>query len=456
MPQAIQNAKQILIGKDTTVTADGLNGPLFRANTGEIGIFTPTGVRITAAPATTGQKFVLAVSRGANQAPLVSDVIDGANVKIASVKDHEAATEQIDYVGYNGTSGSILDVATFAGELYVLNIILQDLMVGTDAERIKKAIYQSSINDVQADIAIGLVKSADANFSRDVKNTAGDPYVVVSALCNDAGVANAIPAGADYTHFKVTKGSKYVVGTDVNGVSMLGSDETNVNIVPGAYFRAGTAVTEAVYKVIAVTPGTGATPAGTPFIFELSSPYKGANAVIAVASTEYITAALGAAADWGVKVEGKPTNFDIVKSRYTKIRFQLQPNASFGSTVVTNSVRAFEGTGTYEAVASLEDFLNTFRGEEFRMGEPYLYNFRAQHLADSAVDYSMFNITWVHTSTFGFQHELSDKEIIVAFPTGIPDYVDASADALDIIIAAIVGVNKIKGDSVATTLVVTV
>jgi hypothetical protein len=92
MPQAIQNAKQILVGGTVATTADNIGGPLFRANTGEIGIFTPAGVRITAAPATSGQKFVLALSRGANQAPLISDVIDGSNVKIATVSDNVAAT----------------------------------------------------------------------------------------------------------------------------------------------------------------------------------------------------------------------------------------------------------------------------------------------------------------------------------------------------------------------------
>lgn len=449
MPQAIQNMKQILVGGTAATTADNLNGPLFRANTGEIGIFTPAGVRITAAPATTGQKFILALSRGANQAPLVSDVIDGANVKLASVKDREAATEQLDYVGYNGVGNSIADVATFAGELYVLNIILQDLMVGTDAERIKKAIYQSSINDTQADIALGLAASAERNFSRDVKNTAGDPYVVVKAVVNTP-LANDFAFDNTGCDAIVVKGSKllgFAAAAVYNGGTALAAgDYLRIGSATGT--NAAVALVSDVYKVVAVNSTTS---------YVLDRP------VTAVSGTyvdnggniTVIPSATGLAANWGVKVEGKETNFDIIKSRYTKIRFQLQMNPSFGSTVITNSVRAYEGVGAYEAIASLEDFLNTFRGEEFRMGEPYLYNFRAQHLANPATDYSIMNITWVHESG-GFQKELSDKEIILAIPTGVPGYVDASADAIDIIIAAIVGVNKIKGDSVATTLAITV
>lgn len=438
MPQAIQNAKQILVGGTAATTADNIGGPLFRANTGEIGIFTPAGVRITAAPATTGQKFVLALSRGANQPPLISDVIDGANIKVATVKDNVTAAEQIDAVGYNGTSGSIADVATYAGELYILKVIFQDFMVGTDSERIKNAVYQSTINDTQADIAVGLVKSAERNFSREVKNSAGNPPVLVYPLCNNAGAA----IGAIADTVVGVKGSIYVTVTDVGG------NNTVNPIAAGDYVRFGTATTTKVYKVVASTVGVGGG------VLTLDIPLQEAVSLLGTTS-EYITAALGAAANWGVVVAGQEQNFDRVKSRYIKIRFDLQPNPSFGSTVKSVLSAPSEGSGSYEAVASLEDFLNTFRGEEFRMGEPYLYNYTAQHLASSATDYSLLSITWDHVIS-GFQHELSSKEIILAIPTGVPGYVDASADAIDIIIAAIAGVSKIKGDSVATTLAITV
>jgi len=438
MPQAIQNAKQILVGGTAATTADNIGGPLFRANTGEIGIFTPAGVRITAAPATSGQKFVLALSRGANQAPLISDVIDGANVKIATVRDNVTATEQVEVVGYNGTSGSILDVATYAGELYILKIIFQDFMVGTDSERIKNAVYQSSISDTQADIAVGLVKSAERNFSREVKNSLGNPPVLVYPLCNNAGAA----IGAIADTVVGVKGSIYVTVTDVGG------NNTVNPISAGDYVRFGTATTTKVYKVVASTVGVGGG------VLTLDIPLQEAVSLLGTTS-EYITAALGAAANWGVVVAGQEQNFDRVKSRYAKIRYELQPNLSFGSTVKSVLTPAFEGVGSYEAVASLEDFLNTFRGEEFRMGEPFLYNYTAQHIASSATDYSLLSITWNHV-TSGFQNSLSAKEILCAVPTGVPGYVDASADAIDIIIAAIVGVSKIKGDSVATTLAITV
>lgn len=441
MPQAIQNAKQILVGGAGAAgtTTDNLNGAAFRANTGEVGIFSPNGVRIAnAGAAVAGQKFVLALSRGAGQAPLTSDVIDGSQVRVASVRDNVAATEQVDIVGYNGTSGSIADVATFAGDLYILNIIFQDLMVGTDAERFKKAVYQSSISDTQADIAIGLAKSAYNNMSRDVKNTAGDAPVAVHTICNNAGAI--IPTGAGTV--AVTKNSKTIVfSTDV-------ADTTGAAILTvGEYLRFGTTTSDPVYKIVSIDVPSES--------IVLDRPYTGAtNAAIANNAVERITAALGAAADWGIVVSGKETNFDRVKSRYAKIRFELQPNESFGSTVVTKSVRAFEGVGAYEAIASLEDFLNTYRGEEFRMGEPFLFDFRAQHLANPATDYSILNIQYNHVKS-GFSNEISPKEIIVAVPTGIPDYADASADSINDILDVICA-GKIKGDSVATTLEITV
>jgi hypothetical protein len=435
MPQAIQNAKQILVGKVVATTVGNIGSAAFRANTGEIGIFTPAGVRITAAPATSGQKFVLALSRGANQAPLISDVIDGANVKIATVRDNEVATEQTEAVGYNGTSGSILDVATFAGDLYILKIIFQDFMVGTDSERIKNAVYQSSINDTQADIAIGLVASAERNLSRDVKNSVGNPPVLAYPLCSDAGVATGV-IGVTVTGLKGTNAVSFGAG---NGPALSAGD----------YFRVGTTTSSKVYKIVSSTRTLN-----TAGVITLSMPLQ-ENVSLLGTTSEYITGALGAAANWGVVVAAQPTNFDRVKSRYAKVRYVLQPNLSFGNTVVSVLARAYEGVGSFEAVASLEDFLNTFRGEEFRMGEPFLYNYTAQQLASSATNYSLLSIEWDHV-TSGFQNSLSAKEIICAVPTGVPGYVDGSADAIDIIIAAIVGVSKIKGDSVATTLAITV
>lgn len=449
MPQAIQNAKQILVGGTAATTADNIGGPLFRANTGEIGIFTPAGVRITAAPATTGQKFVLALSRGANQPPLISDVIDGANIKVATVKDNVVAAEQIDAVGYNGTSGSIADVATYAGELYNIKIVFQDFMVGTDSERIKNAYYQSSINDTQADIAIGIVDSAYKNMSREVKNSNGFPPVVAKAIVNTP-LANDFPfdnTGCDALVVRHSKQVGFSAAAVYNGGTALAAgDYLRIGSATGT--NAAVALLSDVYKVVSVESTTAIT-LDRP-VASVTGTYVDNGGNITV-----IPAAVGVAANWGIKVEGQEQNFDRVKSRYTKIRFDLQPNPSFGSTAKTSLARAYEGTGSYEAVASLEDFLNTFRGEEFRMGEPYLYNYTAQHLASSATDYSLLSITWDHVIS-GFQHELSSKEIILAIPTGVPGYVDASADAIDIIIAAIAGVSKIKGDSVATTLAITV
>lgn len=448
MPHSIQNAKQILVGGTAATTADNIGGPLFRANTGEIGIFTPAGVRITAAPATSGQKFVLALSRGANQAPLISDVIDGANIKVATVKDNEAATEQSEAIGYNGTSGSIADLATYAGELYTLKIIFQDFMVGTDSERIKNAVYQSNINSTQADVAIGLADSAVLNFSREVKNSNGFAPVVVKTIVNTP-LANDFTLDGVITA-TVVRHSK-TVGTSAaavynGGTALAAGDYVRIGSATGT--NAAVALLSDVYKIVTVVSTTS-------YILDRPVTAVSGTYTVAVGGFTVIPAAVGLAADWGVRVMGQEQNFDRVKSRYTKIRFTLQPSSSFGSTVKTVLSRAYEGSGSYEAVASLEDFLNTFRGEEFRMGEPYLYNYTAQHLASSATDYSLMFITWDHVSQ-NFQPELSSKEIILAIPTGVPGYVDASADALDIIIAAIAGVSKIKGDSVATTLVITV
>jgi hypothetical protein len=437
-PSAINNMRDILVGatpSTNTITTGDLNSAAFKASTnvGEIACFSKEGTRLTEATAATATEFVIAVSRGSALPPLVSDVIVKSSIKGAIRKVYAAATEQSVAIGYNGTSGSILDTAVYAGDVYTVKMILQQFLSGSDDERIKRGDYKSLTTDGQSEVALGVVKSLNLNMAREVKNSAGNPPVIATALCNDAGVANAIPAGADYTHFKVTNGSKFVVGTDSAGVQMLGSDETNANILVSTYFRAGTATSTAVYKVVAVTAGTGTTPAGTPFSFELSHAYTGADAIIAVASTEYITSALGAAADWGVVLTGQPLPWSISKKKYAKVRLAVQPNSSFGSTVMSTISSASEGTGTYEQVAELENFLQGFKGEQYEMGQPYLFDDATNlRLASSAVTGGGYDlITFSHSSTVSnFTTDVANKEVVIAVPATVPNYAD-TANALD-------------------------
>jgi len=408
-PSAINNARQIIIGKaPVALGATDLTSAAFRAATGEIGIFSKEGTRIVAGTATVGREYVIAVSRGADKAPLVSDLIDGSKVTFATSTLGEAATEQSTAIGYNGTSGLIADVATYAGELYKVSILVHQFMSGTDSEHLKAGYYQSQLTDGQAEIALGIRSSVNKNFNREVSNSDGDKPIVAKALCSDAGVVTAASTGT----LTITKGST-LVGASGAGIA--------TQLPVGAYVRFGTAQTDAVYKVVAVDQANNS--------LTVDSEVLEASATLTAGNAETISAALGAAANWGVVLDGKSLPFSRSKKRYAKCRFDVSLSESFGSTTASNTANAFEGVGTFEAVSELENFLARFMSESYEMGQPFIDNIDADLLADAAVlggRYSLVTIKWSQTEVVSFQNEVSPKELIIATPLTTPAYANVA------------------------------
>ena len=423
-PSAINKVRQILVGGtpssgSISAAAQTLNSAVFNAdaNAGEIKIFSPQGVQLTAATAATADKFVVAVSRGTSAPALVSDVIVKSSITSILAKTYAAATEQSTYIGYNGTSGFIADVATYAGDLYKVKVILQQLMSGSDDERIKNSVYKSLSTDGQAEVALGIAASLQKNMSREVKNSAGNPPIVTKAICNAAvTAANGTKSGQEVT---VTKGVNQVLfETDVTYTSGGGS-----TLVVGDYLRigsvgGGTALTSSVYKVVAIN---GVTVTLDREVIEASGTYDDAGGT---SDIEVIPNATGQAANWGIVLTGQPLPWNVSKKRYSKLRFQVQPSSEFGSTVVGNSTSASEGTGTYEQVAEMENFLMGFRGEQYEMGEPNLFDSSALRLASSSVGGGGYDlITFSHSNTHtNFQSNVAKKELVIAVPTTTPAY----------------------------------
>lgn len=439
-PSAINNARQIIVGGTpsvNTLTVGTLKSAAFQASTnvGEIGVFTPEGLRIietgqvptpgVEVAATSEMDFVVAVSRGADKPPLVSDVIKGSSITVANAVTYTAATEQSLAIGYNGTSGLIADVATYAGELYKVTILVHQFLSGTDSEKLKAGYYQSQLTDGQAEIALGLASSINKNFSREVSNSSGDKPVVAKAICNDAGAAITGTA----TNWTVSRGSK-----------LVSADGTVTNVAVGDYVRLGGLTTsDAIYKVEAITSGATST-------ITLASEYVGASATIVEATAvEVITAALGAAADWGIVLDGTALPFNRSKKRYAKVRFDVSLSESFGSTVAANTANAFEGEGTFEAVAQLENFLARFASESYEMGSPFIFDIDEDLLADSAVaggGYDVITLKFSDSRVVSFQNEVSPKELIIVVPNATPDYaLPATTDCLPNVLDDIVPAN---------------
>ena len=198
-------------------------------------------------------------------------------------------------------------------------------------------------------------------------------------------------------------------------------------IAVGDYIRlGGTNFEDAVVTLASDTYKVISLPSTT--TIELDRPVQAANATYVDngGRVTVIPAATGDAAAWGVAVMGQPLGFSVGKEKYKKMRFNLSLK-DFGTSTITHSTLASEGSGIYEQIAELEWFTNGFKGEIYRTGGPELHAFTSD--ADSTATYDLTTIEYYDDTTVGFQANISPKRLILATPSSAPTYMsDIAAD----------------------------
>lgn len=393
-----KNVNYLVIGgtanKETTLNT------ISAMNTGEIGIFTPEGVRITEATAATS---------AAAEFEIVAKLADGtiqkspkykkADIVKAVVKAYTAGTVQTDYIGYNGTTGSI-DVIN--SNLYKIHIQVQELLkANSDGRKMKYGAYESSSSATQAEIASGLLKSLINNFSREAEK-----FIVFTMLADHAGAS--VGAAADTVVGNI--GSTKVLITDT------GANTSVIALSVGDYFRAGTAVTSPVYKIVGSTVGTGG---GT---LTLDVPLQAA--VNLVGNTaEYITAAQMATANCGIKLLGQALSFTTGKFNDEVAMWETQLVDFEDTTETFKSTAATRGTGTVNQVKQMEWFYQKNEGESF--AEPFSTTFAKRTNADSAVGgggYDLLTLQFETKNVVAFEQPVSPQSIVLALPATAPNY----------------------------------
>ena len=388
------NVQYLAVGGTANKTAAGSS--LTAANAGEICILSENGKILSEANAATEQKFKVGLRRGAH-IDFVSDIIDKSKISFIGRKTYAAAVQQVSYVGYNGTSGSI---DANDNELYYLRIYLEDLFArgSGDGKSVKHGVYKSGTSATQKQIAEGVVESLINNFSRETEQQ------VRFELVNDEAGTAFTGTAANLT---VTKGSKVVA-----------IDGTLVEAAAGAVIRLGGAGTSnAVYEIASYTASSDVT---------LKTPYQGDDATIAVADTMVIAGVAAAAAEYGIKMTGVPADFDLGKIKYKIVRFEPQVDTTEGfgpDTLITNATAASSGTGTIPIVKEMEWFMQGHEGEFFRKGGPLIFDRKTD--ASSAVaggGYSLIDIMFVDDSVVGFQPNVSKKHLTLAIPATTPAY----------------------------------
>lgn len=308
-----------------------------------------------------------------------TEPIQVSGIKHVKAKAYVSDQEQVSYVGFNGTTGSI-DVIN--DNLYQINLEFRDYNAISSLDRYRKqAHYQSAASASELAIAEGLRDSLIRNFSREPEgNRLG--FEMVATTTNDL----ALGTGVDSVVF--TKDSKYVTATDVDNAT------TNAALAVGDLLRVGTAATDAVYRITAIDT--------TANIITLDQKFQGDTVTVVDTGLRRIPAANLAAQDYGIKISGKPLDFKLGKIQFQKISFYVGLVDS-GVTPVTNAQASSSGLGVGKRVAEAEWFALGNFGEMYRMGEPHLYDYVSQLEAVQTNKYDLVSITYRESTYTGFQ-----------------------------------------------------
>ena len=330
------NIKSVFIVSDLAAVTSGTITPgSTGATPGSVVIANMSNEVLTTGTVGTYSKIKIIKDRGANL-PLQQVVLNLNDIIAYTGTAGVAAREQVDYIGFNGTSG---DIQVSANNFYLIKLehVPNQFAYGKRPANYKYGTYQSPAGLTQnaagqLNVANGLVNSLVTNF-RPNRNT---DWRVKSELVNSG--AGAAITGAP-TSFSFTRYSKVVtyVGTDPS------------NVVAGDYLRVnGTTPGDPVYKVASITPATNT--------IILDTVYQGDTATILNAAMEVVTVAnLGA--DWGIKITGIKQKYDVNRWRqYDKVRFNtfLEGFPFVNALTTVTSTAALDGVAVYEQVANDE------------------------------------------------------------------------------------------------------
>jgi hypothetical protein len=317
-------------------------GDLDSLAVGQIAVVSIANVVDNLGDAVTGR--VRLVYKSSDGELIFSPVIDTAYITTNTAVEYTAATQQLSYIGYNGSSGAI-DATD--NNLYSLDIeIEEDLMMLAPHPYIKAAFYTTSTGATQEGIAGELIKNLVNNFSRDAEDR-----IRFSRLSDAATEADVVGTTAAVAH-----GSRQVT----LGVTYTGLVINDYLSLDGV-----------LYKVINIVGNTTIT---------LDIPYQGITELIATGDALRVTNANAIAADWGIRFQGLArTNFREGVYKYQVYGFKLLTSEgehtgsnptttrTWGATNFTTAVQANKGIGTYEETAEIEWFAQGNRGDGIRV-----------------------------------------------------------------------------------------
>jgi hypothetical protein len=209
-----KNVRNLILGKALTigtgVPAVGTQVEPSNMADGAVVITDLSGKRITTLGSGEGLKgFCVVQGQGADK-PLIKHSIKPGNITGAYLKNYSAATEQVSYIGSNGTSGSL--PAGAVDTTYYGAVVLQGEFLTFGAREMKKTFdYKCTTSDSTADVAAGLALSIYNGVAK-----MADPYYKVERVATTTSVALFASTSVG---IKLSKGSKTVAFVDSAGAA---------------------------------------------------------------------------------------------------------------------------------------------------------------------------------------------------------------------------------------------
>jgi len=316
-----------------------------------------------AALAATDKIFVVQ-GRGTGTSLMKSPAITKGSLSL-SIAKYKAPVQQVTYVGYNGTTGS-LPVANNSDFWIKIRKRDNDAANRSQPMSLFAGPVKTDSGGTQEELAFLLLKNGIRNFAQEPANG----YLRFEAVSNVASVTDGTA-----TSITIAKGSK--VGT-------LNAAATTFAV--GDIIRMGTTLTSPVYKIVALSSTT----------ITFNVPLQGDS--IAAGAIRYFTAANAATGTFGVRLTGvvAPFNVNTFRAYYAN---RWTTSFSDSSTLITVT-GAQNGNGVWQQVAMDEYLSYGFEGENNQLAVPSLA--RDQYVKIPGVGsyvaadctYSALNIFW--------------------------------------------------------------
>ena len=402
---------------------------------GWVGITNMSNIVLDATEVVKYDKIKIIKDRGADN-PLQQVVISLSQLANTSAYSGAIASEQVSYVGYNGTSGTI-DNTPNNFFLIKLEHTPNAFLYGKRPASYKYGTYQSGGSATALSNATGLINSLVANFRA---NRTTDWRVKSELVISDTTVTLGTNVIATMSFTRYSKAVTVVAGS------------AGGTIATGNYIRIGAAsdLTAPVYKVAS---GVTLTAAATGTLL-LETVYQGETATITVGAATGVTKITTTpAANIGIKITGIKQKYDVNRWRqYDKVRFNTFLEG-FDTSVVTTTA-AFDGVAVYEQVANDEYISWGDEGQVFVDQVPPL--FREQD-AKIGQQYQPAVISWLDRlpSLIGAGENKGQAIVYFAGGTGTSTYDPAAGSANPLQAAFITTFNLWSNVDLPTTFVYT-